>query len=149
MMLPQLTDLQKGMGVSREEATGLRNEMSIAAASSGDMAINSERMLKAFSMLQGQLGIAASFSTAMTAEAAVMSEKIGLSDKAVGGFAKSSIVVGKSMEDQKKNVLATTNQIRVQTGIALNYKDILEKTGEGFINDTVSKTLTARASDSL
>lgn len=125
----QLTDLQKGMGVSREEATGLRNEMSIAAASSGDMAINSERMLKAFSMLQGQLGIAASFSTAMTAEAAVMSEKIGLSDKAVGGFAKSSIVVGKSMEDQKKNVLATTNQIRVQTGIALNYKDILEKTG--------------------
>jgi hypothetical protein len=125
----QITDLQKGMGTSKKEATGLRNEMSIAAASSGDMAINSERMLKAFSMLQGQLGIAASFSTAMTAEAAVMSEKIGLSDKAVGGFAKSSIVVGKSMEDQKESVLATTNSIRVQTGIALNYKDILEKTG--------------------
>ena len=89
----QLTDLQKGMGVSREEATGLRNEMSIAAASSGDMAINSERMLKAFSMLQSQLGIAASFSMAMTTEAAVMSEKIGLSAEAVGGFAKSSLVV--------------------------------------------------------
>ena len=126
----QITDLQKGMGTSREEASGLRNEMSIASASSGDMAINAERMLAAFSMLQGQLGIAASFSTQMTKEATVMSEKIGLSADAIGGFAKSSIVTGKSMEDQKESVLATTNSIRVQTGIALNYKDILEKSAK-------------------
>ena len=126
----QLTDLQKGMGISRQEATGLRNEMSIAAASSGDMAVNAERMLAAFSMLQSQLGIAASFSTEMTKEATVMSEKIGLSDDAIGGFAKSSLVVGKSMKDQKESVLATTNSIRVQTGIAISYKDILEKTGK-------------------
>jgi len=126
----QLTDLQKGMGISRQEATGLRNEMSVAAASSGDMAINAERMLAAFSMLQGQLGIAANFSMEMTKEATVMSEKIGLSAESIGGFAKSSLVVGKSMKDQKESVLATTNSVRVQTGIALDYKDILEKSGK-------------------
>ena len=125
----QLTDLQKGMGLSREEATGLRNEASTAAASTGDMAINAERTLKAFSTLQKEMGIAASFSMNMATEAAVMQEKIGLSDKAIGNFAKSSLVTGKSLKESKEDVLATTNSIRVQTGIALDYKDILEKTG--------------------
>ena len=125
----QITDLQKGMGLSREEAAGLRNEASTAAASTGDMAINAERTLKAFSTLQKEMGIAASFSMNMATEAAVMQEKIGLSDKAIGNFAKSSLVTGKSLKESKEDVLATTNSIRVQTGIALDYKDILEKTG--------------------
>ncbi|MDB4572114.1 hypothetical protein N9Z72_02420, partial [Akkermansiaceae bacterium] len=123
----QLTDLQKGMGVSREEATGLRNEMSIAAASSGDMAINAERMLKTFSMLQGQLGIAASFSTQMTTDATVLSEKVGLSDKATANFAKSSIVVGKSIDEQYKNSLGIVSSIRAATGVAVPFKETLEK----------------------
>ncbi len=123
----QLTDLQKGMGVSREEATGLRNEMSIAAASSGDMAINAERMLKTFSMLQGQLGVAASFSTQMTADATVLSEKVGLSDKATGNFAKSSLVVGKSIDEQYKGSLGIVSSIRAATGVAVPFKETLEK----------------------
>jgi len=123
----QLTDLQKGMGVSREEATGLRNEMSIAAAASGDMAINSERMLKTFSMLQGQLGVAASFSTQMTADATVLSEKVGLSDKATGNFAKSSLVVGKSIDEQYKGSLGIVSSIRAATGVAVPFKETLEK----------------------
>ena len=123
----QLTDLQKGMGVSREEATGLRNEMSIAAASSGDMAINAERMLKTFSMLQGQLGIAASFSTQMTTDATVLSEKVGLSDKATANFAKSSIVVGKSIDEQYKGSLGIVSSIRAATGVAIPFKETLEK----------------------
>ena len=123
----QLTDLQKGMGVSREEATGLRNEMSTAAAATGDMAINSERMLKTFSMLQGQLGIAASFSTQMTADATVLSEKVGLSDKATGNFAKSSLVVGKSIDEQYKGSLGIVSSIRAATGIAVPFKETLEK----------------------
>jgi hypothetical protein len=56
-------------------------EMSGAAAASGDMAINSERMLKTFSMLQSQLGVAANFSTEMTEDATVLSEKVGLSEE--------------------------------------------------------------------
>ena len=123
----QLTDLQKGMGVSREEATGLRNEMSTAAAATGDMAINSERMLKTFSMLQGQLGIAASFSTQMTADATVLSEKVGLSDKATGNFAKSSLVVGKSIDEQYKGSLGIVSSIRAATGVAIPFKETLEK----------------------
>ena len=125
----QVTDLQKGMGLSREEAVGLRNEASTAAASTGDMAINAEKTLKAFSTLQKEMGIAASFSMNMATEAAVLQEKVGLSDKAIGNFAKSSLVTGKSLKASKEDVLATTNSIRVQTGIALDYKDILEKTG--------------------
>jgi hypothetical protein len=123
----QIVGLQKGMGISREEATGLRNEMSIAAASSGDMAINAERMLKTFSMLQGELGIAASFSTQMTTDATVLSEKVGLSNKATANFAKSSIVVGKSIDEQYKNSLGIVSSIRAATGVAVPFKETLEK----------------------
>jgi hypothetical protein len=125
----QITDLQKGMGISKSEAFGLKMEMSGAAAASGDMAINSERMLKTFSMLQSQLGIAANFSTEMTEDATVLSEKLGLSEKATANFAQSSLVVGKSIDEQYKSSLGIINSIQVQTGAMIPYKETLEKAG--------------------
>ena len=125
----QITDLQKGMGISRNEATQLKGEMSKAAAASNDMAVNTERMLKTFSMLQGQLGIAANFSTEMTKDATVLSEKLGLSDKATANFAQSSLVVGKSIDEQYKSSLGIINSIQVQTGAMIPFKEILEKAG--------------------
>ena len=125
----QIVGLQKGMGISREEATGLRNEMTQAAAASGDMALNAERMLKTFSMLQGELGVAASFSMQMTEDATVLSEKVGLSSKATANFAKSSLVVGKSIDKQYKNSLGIVSSIRAATGVAVPFKETLEKAG--------------------
>jgi hypothetical protein len=126
----QVVELQKSMGMSRKEAEGLRHEMSGAAAASGDMAINSERMLKTFSMLQSQLGVAANFSTKMTEDATVLSEKVGLSDEATAGFAKSSLVVGKSIDTQYKNSLGIVGSIRAATGVAVPFKETLEKAGK-------------------
>jgi hypothetical protein len=126
----QVVELQKSMGMSRVEAEGLRHKMSGAAAASGDMAINSERMLKTFSMLQSQLGVAANFSTKMTEDATVLSEKVGLSDEATAGFAKSSLVVGKSIDTQYKNSLGIVGSIRAATGVAVPFKETLEKAGK-------------------
>jgi hypothetical protein len=126
----QVVELQKSMGMSRKEAEGLRHKMSGAAAASGDMAINSERMLKTFSMLQSQLGVAANFSTKMTKDATVLSEKVGLSDEATAGFAKSSLVVGKSIDTQYKNSLGIVGSIRAATGVAVPFKETLEKAGK-------------------
>ena len=125
----QITDLQKGMGISESKAYGLRMEMTKAAAASDDMAINSERLLKTFSMLQSQLGIAATFSTEMTEDATVLSEKLGLSEKATANFAKSSLVVGKSIDEQYKSSLGIINSIQVQTGAMIPFKETLEKAG--------------------
>jgi hypothetical protein len=125
----QITNLQKGMGISKNEAFGLKMEMAEAAAASDDMAINSERLLKTFSMLQSQLGIAANFSTEMTEDATVLSEKLGLSEKATANFAQSSLVVGKSIDEQYKSSLGIINSIQVQTGAMIPFKETLEKAG--------------------
>ena len=125
----QITDLQKGMGISKDEAFGLKMEMGEAAAASDDMAVNTERMLKTFSMLQNQLGIAANFSTEMTEDATVLSEKLGLSEKATANFAQSSLVVGKSIDEQYKSSLGIINSIQVQTGAMIPFKETLEKAG--------------------
>ena len=125
----QITDLQKGMGISKDEASGLRREMAQAANHSDHMAVNTERMLKTFSMLQEQLGIAASFSAEMTEEATVLSEKVGLSEKATANFAQSSLVVGKSIDEQYKSSLGIINSIQSQTGAMIPFKETLEKAG--------------------
>jgi len=125
----QITGLQKGMGISESKAYGLRMEMTKAAAASDDMAINSERLLKTFSMLQSQLGIAATFSTEMTEDATILSEKLGLSEKATANFAQSSLVVGKSIDEQYKSSLGIINSIQVQTGAMIPFKETLEKAG--------------------
>ncbi len=102
--------------------------MSMAAAQSGDMAISSAKVQKAFMTMNAELGIASEALAGMAVDAAIMQEKMGLSDKAIGGATKSALILGKSMKDVKLDVISSTTSIRTQTGIALDYKQILEKT---------------------
>tara|TARA_Y100000593_G_scaffold93803_1_gene190093 strand:+ start:1156 stop:3696 length:2541 start_codon:yes stop_codon:yes gene_type:complete len=124
----QATQLQKGLALSAAESYTLRSEMSMAAAQSGDMAISSAKVQKAFMTMNAQLGIASEALAGMAVDAAIMQEKMGLSDKAIGGATKSALILGKSMKAVKLDVISSTTSIRQQTGIALDYKQILEKT---------------------
>jgi len=124
----QTTELEKGLALSKSEAVGLRNEMSIVAAKTGDNAISAVKVQKAFMTMNAQMGIASEAMMHMAADAAIMQEKIGLSDKALGGATKSSLILGKEMGDIKLDIIESTTQMRTQTGIALDYKDIMEKT---------------------
>jgi hypothetical protein len=126
----QSTEFQKNMGLSKMEAVGLRQELAMASNATGDMAINAERTIKAFNTIQEQMGIAVRVSGQMATEAAVLQEKWGLSNEAIGNFAKASYVTGKSIEDQKLDVVEITEQYRAQTGIAFKHKDIMDKVGK-------------------
>jgi hypothetical protein len=65
----------------------------------------------------------------MTKDATVLSEKVGLSDKATANFAQSSLVVGKSIDEQYKSSLGIIGSIRSQTGAMIPFKETLEKAG--------------------
>ena len=99
----------------------------MAAAQSGDMAINTVKVQKAFMTINSQLGLASDDFADMAVDAAIMQEKIGLTDKAIGQAAKSSKILGRDMGDIKLDIIESTTSIRTQTGVALDYKDIMDE----------------------
>ncbi len=125
----QLTNLEKGMALSRGEAMAFRQEMTIAAASSNDLFVNTERIQKGLGILQSQIGFAAGFSSEMSIEAAKMSELFGMSEKAIGGMAQSSLITGKTLEETRKDIGATVEKQKEQTGLSFSHQEILEKVG--------------------
>ena len=124
----EATALQKNLGISGAEAYGLNVTLSMAATNTGNMAIQGKDTAKAFGTLNEQIGIASTSLVGMVGEAAKMQKLLGLSDEAIGRAGKASLITGKSMEEIKLDIIDQTTQVRSQTGIALNYNSILEKT---------------------
>ena len=124
----EATALQKNLAISGTEAYGLNVTLSLAATNTGNMAIQGADASKAFGTLNDQIGIASTAIIGMVGEAAKMQKLLGLSDTAIGKAGKASLILGKSMEDIKLDIIDSTTSVRTQTGIALNYNKILEKT---------------------
>ena len=124
----EATALQKNLAISGTEAYGLNATISMAATNTGNMAIQGKDAAKAFGTLNDQIGIASTALVGMAGEAAKMQKLLGLSDTAIGNAGKASLILGKSMEDIKLDIIDQTTSVRSQTGIALNYNKILEKT---------------------
>ena len=126
----QVTRIQKGLVVSREEAYELRQGFNDAAVASGNIAVNTERMVAANAELGKQLGFNSRFSNDMNIEFIKLTKQIGLSDEAAGGLAKLSKATGMNFKDTKNVVLETTQRLSSQYGIQLDQKDILEEIGK-------------------
>ena len=124
----EATALQKNLAISGTEAYGLNVTLSLAATNTGNMAIQGADASKAFGTLNDQIGIASTAIIGMVGEAAKMQKLLGLSDTAIGKAGKASLILGKSMEDIKLDIIDSTTSVRTQTGVALNYNKILEKT---------------------
>jgi hypothetical protein len=126
----QVTRIQKGLVVSREEAYELRQGFNDAAVASGNIAVNTERMVAANAELGKQLGFNSRFSNDMNIEFIKLTKQIGLSDEAAGGLAKLSKASGMNFKDTKNIVLETTQRLSSQYGIQLDQKDVLEEIGK-------------------
>jgi hypothetical protein len=126
----QVTRIQKGLVVSREEAYNLRQEFNNAAVTSGNIAVNTERMVAANVELGKQLGFNSRFSNDMNIEFIKLTKQIGLSDEAAGGLAKLTKATGMDFKTTKNVVLETTQRLSSQYGIQLDQKDVLEEIGK-------------------
>jgi len=126
----QVTRIQKGLVVSREEAYALRQGFNDAAVASGNIAVNTERMVAANAELGKQLGFNSRFSDDMNIEFIKLTKQIGLSEEAAGGLAKLSKASGMSFKDTKNVVLETTQRLSSQYGIQLDQKEIAEEVGK-------------------
>jgi hypothetical protein len=118
------------MGVSVKEGEKLVHESRAAADASGDLLVNSVDVVNAQLKLNSLLGTSVKFSGEFAAEFASVSERTGLSEKAMAKFASKAMIADSSIKDQLKKVSAVTLEMNAQNNTAFSLKEIQEGIAE-------------------
>jgi len=126
----QVTKLQKGLVLSRDEAYAVRQEFNGMAVESGNVAINTNRLIEANAKLGEQLGFNSKFTDDLNGQFVILTKQIGLSEEAAGGLAKLSIASGKTLKESKNIAFETVQSLSSQYGIQLNQREVLEEVGK-------------------
>jgi hypothetical protein len=140
----ETTELQKSMALSKDEASGFRMNMASAAASSNNLNVTTAKLLKTFGDLNKQFGFITNFSNDTLVTMTKLTEVVGVSSTSAGNLAAASEITGTSFESNYKDVLATSYQLQMQSGVQMDLRDILEQTGK--VTGTVRANLGANPS---
>ena len=126
----QLRDLQRGLGISKGEAEGFREEMTMAAAASGDLLATSQGLMKANAALNAIRGTAVEFSNKQLLDANRLLKTQVMSKEAVGELSRLANVTGQGIREaylsQIDGVLAAENE----HGVRLDIKGVLDATSK-------------------
>jgi hypothetical protein len=125
-----LTQTARNLNLSKDEAISLKQEFAAVSLNSEDIAVNSERLLKANQGLNDQLGTATVFSSDLLITYSKLTEIVGLSAEAAGSLAFQAQRSGESFREVEENTLAASYNLQQSAGVALNNKEILEATGK-------------------
>jgi hypothetical protein len=126
----QVTQLQKGLMLSSDEAYNVRSEFNDLATASGNVLITTNALVASNAALGKQLGFNARFSNDTVVEFTKLTKQIGLSEEAAGGLAKLSKVNGMTLEETKTTALGVSQALSSQYGIQLDQKEVLEEVGK-------------------
>jgi hypothetical protein len=126
----QVTQLQKGLMLSSDEAYQVRSEFNELATASGNVLITTNALVASNAALGKQLGFNARFSNESVVEFTKLTKQIGLSEEAAGGLAKLSKVNGMTLEETKTTALGVSQALSSQYGIQLDQKEVLEEVGK-------------------
>tara|TARA_B100001564_G_scaffold125591_1_gene104840 strand:+ start:6451 stop:8577 length:2127 start_codon:yes stop_codon:yes gene_type:complete len=127
----EIVQLQKNTLATREAAAGFRNELSQAAAVSGNLNITGTKLLETFNSINEQLGFINSFSTDTLVSTTKLVKQVGLQQQTANALAALSERQGESTEDNFENVVGTTLEMQKQSGIQITQQKIF---------DTIAKT---------
>jgi hypothetical protein len=126
----QTTQIGKNLNITKAEAIGLKQEFGVFAKNSGDIAVNSTRMVKAMGTLNDQLGTGVRFNNEMLATTSKLTDVVGLSAEAAGSLAFQAQRAGTSVREVEENALGASYEMQRGVGIQLDMKKVLEATGK-------------------
>ena len=126
----QLRDLQRGLAISKDEAQGFREEMSMAAATSGDLLATSKGLMEANAALNQIRGTVVQFTSEQLLDSNRLLKTQVMSKEAVGELSRLANVTGQSIREaylsQIDGVLAAENE----HGVRLDIKGVLDATSK-------------------
>lgn len=118
-------DLAKEMNMTYSEANKARQELGNMAALSGDVALNTRALQETMVAVGSQLGSNAKLNEADLKTFTKLREQAGYTNEELYGIQQLSLVNGKSLEDNTKEILGGAQAYASRNKLVLNEKDIL------------------------
>lgn len=116
----------KSMNMSYNESFKIKKEFTRIANSSGDTLLNSQRLLETQVAVGNALGSNATLNQADLETMTKMTAAAGLTHEELMGIQKMSLVNGKTLEDNTKEILGSAKAYASSNKLVLNEKQILK-----------------------
>ena len=117
----------RSLGMTAQQAEVLNNELSKAAYNSGNIFMNSKKLLESQVEISDQLGINNKLSVENLQTNRMLKDFAGLEADTRAEIATSSQITGKSMTQITKSIVGQTAALKQTTGIAFNYQKIIKE----------------------
>jgi uncharacterized membrane protein len=122
----EIGDFSKSMNKSYSESVRLKKEFSDIALASGDAALNSARMMETQTAIGAQLGTNAKLNEADLKTFTKLREQAGFTNEELMGIQQLSLVNGKSLSQNTKDILGGAKAYASRNKLVVNEKQILK-----------------------
>ena len=120
----EVTDMAKNLGMSKDEARGIHEELLGIAADTKVIGANSKALHEAFADLTAITGQNTVANKEMLETQVLLTKQYGMTGKEAAAFQQSSIGQGKTAEQVLGTVKNMTESYNKMTGDSLNFKEI-------------------------
>jgi hypothetical protein len=137
----QTVKFARAMNLSTGEARALKMEFASLSVSSGDLFINSQKMVESQMELADALGVTNRLTNEQLATNIKLRDIAGLDLETRKGIVEASTLTGQSSEGITKSVLSQVAGLKQATGISFNYQKILKEASNlgGYLGLTFAK----------
>jgi hypothetical protein len=119
--------LAKDFNLTYSEALSTRRELSNMATMSGDVALNAGALQESMVAVGQSLGTNAKLNDADLKTFTKLREQAGFTNDELVGIQKLSLVNGKTLEDNTKEILGGAEAYATRNGFVVNEKDVLKE----------------------
>jgi hypothetical protein len=137
----QTVKFARAMNLSTGEARQIKMEFASLSISSGDLFINSQKMVESQMELVDALGVTNRLTNEQLATNIKLKDIAGLDLDVRRSIAETSTITGRSSENITKSVLAQVVGLKQATGVSFSYQKILKEASNlgGFLGLSFSK----------
>ena len=118
-------DMAKGMNLTYDQATGVRDELNQIAALSGDSALNTRALQESLTAVNSELGTAGKLSESDLKTFTKLREQAGMTNEEILDMQKYSMATGGSLKENVESFQASAKIMSYQKGVALNTKKLM------------------------
>lgn len=123
----QTVKFARALNVSTAEARRIKMEYASFSISSGDVLINTQKLVEAQMELIDTLGITNTLNAQNLATISKLKDFAGLEADTRAGLATTALITGKSVEQTTKSILSQVVGLKNATGIGFQYQKILSE----------------------
>ena len=121
-----IANIRRNFGLSFNEARKLNDQFAVTAIRSSDVTVNVESLTAANQAVNDQLGIQTVYQDDLLLKTNQLISRNKLSAEAAAGFAQQVLATGISAEELESTSARTVANIQNQTGVQLNFNNVLE-----------------------